>query len=686
MEEYNNEIEQIVKEEEEIVNAEIEEVTSEHEEYKKIKKNKRNWFKKMSKNQKIIFISAIIFVTLVIAGVILYFVVFKDDEDKKTDETPDIILEMNNYRYENGTLVFLDKSDKELGTYECENQDETKCLIGYYNQDEVLNNSKYYDEDGNLMEFSIPTYEDNFVFIYDFENDEDKKLLLYDIKNEEILGEYKTAKKYGDSALILQNEEDLFGIISFDETGKVDLVPFEYSYLGSLDGKENISYEKDGKYGLLKNDGTSAVSDISDQIVSYNDENLIVLKATNYYIINYTKERVLDGSFDYANITGNYAEYVSDSKLFIVNHIGNKLNEIGYELSSEKYIKEAVLDKSYKTLSSEESYKIVLDGEGLLKITIDNKEESINTYEANINSKYEYINYIDGIIYIYQDADKTEVIGSYECENENNVTEETTEFTTCFIAKESKLLNRTNSKDTLGYIPIYNNKYVFINDASSSSANDNIILYNLEDNKDVATYIKVDVGYYNSEDQIISATTSNLLIMAQNSKKLYGIVNMTSSDVKGFIPFEYTSIEILNNGYLAKNSDGEYKIYDSAGKELTGSSTSIKNEVIDFVDGYIKVKSSDGKYLVYSMNGSIISNPATEIMLGDNVFLAADGKTLGVYKYTSGKVNILSKEVTVTTDDFNFVDNGSAGFKIELIDANKKVVQTYSFDSNGDLL
>lgn len=54
-------------------------------------------------------------------------------KDKKVDDNKEkpVIDEKDNYIYNNGTLKFLDKDDKTIGDYECENKDENKCYVAY---------------------------------------------------------------------------------------------------------------------------------------------------------------------------------------------------------------------------------------------------------------------------------------------------------------------------------------------------------------------------------------------------------------------------------------------------------------------------------------------------------------------------------------------------------------------------
>lgn len=84
---------------------------------------------------------------------------------------------------------------------------------------------------------------------------------------------------------------------------------------------------------------------------------------------------------------------------------------------------------------------------GSLTITYDDKEKTINIYEGAFNSNLDFVNYFDGKLYFYSDEDKENLIGKYTCKNKNDVTSKTTELTSCFVAKESKIVNETS-----GYI------------------------------------------------------------------------------------------------------------------------------------------------------------------------------------------------------------------------------------------
>ncbi len=664
-------------EEKEILENEESEIKEEKVEVKKPKK--KFSFKNLTKNQKIILIGAIVFVLIIATMVILYFFVFSKSEKAKTNESEDIVIQMSNYRYENGTLIFLDDNDLEIGSYECENKDENLCRVAKYNQEDKLSNTKYIldDSDDKLITFDLPIYEDKYVFIID-SNEEEYLIKLYDIKINEFLGEYKNVKKYIDNGLIVQDETNKYGLINLtSETIEVKL-EFEYDYLGLYENATNLAFEQDGSYGIVNIDG-NVLATISSEISSYNDESLIIVKNNDSYnLVNYMNEKIIEDSKDFIIVKNNYVEIINDNKLYLRANNGTKINEEGIVVTGNNHVKQVVMSSDYQTVSSSVSYTSNYEVAGEVLITIEEKTKTLNLYEATINSNYEYVNYIDGIIYIYSDSNKENLAGSYECETKNTINESSTGFDNCFIATESKLLNRDNSKDTLGLIPIYNNSLAFIKDGSV------INLYNYISDKIVAPYTKVDVGYYNSENKIVTATSSDLLVMAINKTSEAGIFKLNGSSISKFIAFEYESIEKLNDGYVAKTSSGEYDLYSSDGENPT-EDTTIKSEIIDYVSGYMKVKSSDGKFLVYSVSGTIISDALKNIKLGQSIFMGiTDQNEIEVYKYTSGKNNILSITLPATSDDIKFTDNGSSGFKIEFLNESDKVIETYNFDVNGD--
>ena len=229
----------------------------------------------------------------------------------------------------------------------------------------------------------------------------------------------------------------------------------------------------------------------------------------------------------------------------------------------------------------------------------------------------------------------------------------TTELTNCFIAKESNIFKEKNDV-TLGYMPIYNERYIFIADTSSPNANDNIILYDLKNSKNLATYKEVDSKYYNNEKKINFVETAGTVVLAKNTSDSYGLINIESNDVKGIIAFKdengntNTSAKSLNGNLLIQRSDGTYHLYDLKGNEIT-ENISTKNEIVDYKGDYILVKSSNN-YMIYILDGSIVSSEYKYIAMEKDYYITVNSENkVGVYTYARGNVD-LAKDMNITID------------------------------------
>ena len=136
LEEINNNANEIVEidENEEISNTQYD---MEQVNMPKSKKEKKpSKWSKLDKKKKIIIIVSIVIVLLVIVGVILYFLVFKKDNTVDKSKDPVVVIEKDNYRYEDGKLIFIDKDKNELGSYTCENKSENLCYVANYSNED----------------------------------------------------------------------------------------------------------------------------------------------------------------------------------------------------------------------------------------------------------------------------------------------------------------------------------------------------------------------------------------------------------------------------------------------------------------------------------------------------------------------------------------------------------------------
>ena len=76
-------------------------------------------------------------------------------------------MEKDNYIYNNGTLKFLDKDDKTIGDYECENKDENKCYVAYLTSENNTDLPVYLDEKESPLQRRSQIYNNKYVFVQD---------------------------------------------------------------------------------------------------------------------------------------------------------------------------------------------------------------------------------------------------------------------------------------------------------------------------------------------------------------------------------------------------------------------------------------------------------------------------------------------------------------------------------------
>jgi hypothetical protein len=65
-----------------------------------------------------------------IAGLVI-FLLKNDKPEEEQEKEPVVIVEKDNYRFENGSLILLDNEDNEIGKYECKNKEQDKLSFNW---------------------------------------------------------------------------------------------------------------------------------------------------------------------------------------------------------------------------------------------------------------------------------------------------------------------------------------------------------------------------------------------------------------------------------------------------------------------------------------------------------------------------------------------------------------------------
>lgn len=653
---------------------ENEEITKTQYDLKEIEDDKNNKKKKVKKpskwsmlpkKTKIIIIVSIVVVLLIVVLLLLYFLVFKKDEaENKKPEEPVVIVEKDNYRYEDGFLVIVDEEKNELGTYECSNKNEELCYVAYYSNEDDFDVSEQVYENGVPIDFRSDVFDDKYVFIYDNAEKEDGNVILYDLENNEKVEEYALVKEIDGSLAIVKNSDDEYGVIDLTKNADA-VIDFDYDYLGYIVGSEALVGANNNNYILLSLDGDELSSNIPGEIKNFDSKNISVEIDGDYYIYNYKGVRMSEEAYDYIRFVDSYIIAADNRRLFAFDSDVYPLNMEGIRIDSNSYNTKLIFNDELRQTGKEEAFNAYINS-GSLRIEHDEEYVDINLAESAFNKNTPYVSYFQGKLYFYSDEEKTQSIGSYACSYANDVNSSTTELQNCFVAKETKVLN-TSEDVNVGYLPIYNERYVFIADTSRPNANDNIILYDLKNNKKLATYKEVDARVYSDDLSISFIETAGTQVVAYSIKNdSYLVINIESSDVTGVIEAKQdngdTNVEVkmLGDNFLFKRSNGTYHLYNTDGDEIT-EKIETKNEIVDYKGNYILVNAGE-EYTIYSLDGPVIKS-SKYIILEDTYYITVDTENkIGVYTFAHGDTN-LAEDLNLSIDGEDIPNEISYGLR-----------------------
>ncbi len=632
---YDNEIIEIDSENSEPTEEEVlenmdevnEEISKENEKKKKNKRTLKEKWHDLSKKQKITIITVTIIIILLIVGLVIYFVFVKDEKNEpKTPEKP-VILEKDNYRYENGKLIFLDKNDRELGSYECENKKTDLCLVAKldYEKDK-FERPLSVNEQNEELEKTSQIFYDKFVFVKDGD-----KTFLYNISNKEKELELNLIKTYGDGFLVVVEDTDgKYGLIKINSGGYEYLIRPSYEYLGIVNSELNylVAEDKTEKY-LVDNTGKKLSKNISADIMSINNKFIVGKVGNIYNLFDYNYNELLS-DYEYIALHGEVISLVKGGRLYLVDSSLNKLYEDGLRLENNDYVKKYIYDSDNKLKETKKSYEVSVSN-NVATVTIGKEIKNINILEGSISSGIDYISYFDGKLYFYSDIEKTDLLGTYSCINKNNVSDSSSSLTNCNVF--------SNEKGVLG---VYNNQYVFINDSKNKNEI-NYYLYDLKQRKSIGTYNELEVlNSAEMTNKIVPIYTSSSFMIAKSAtgsnKGNYGVLEVTSSKVIGKIAFKYESIKKEKDYYLLASVDKTYSIYDK--------------------------------------NFGKISNEFDYIELFDEYYAGVLNKKLNIYKYNDA-LGILEKDIPIKENKFTI--DFSNGFKINVDGV------TYEYGKDGKL-
>lgn len=592
-----------------------------------INNNEKKPKKRLSKKAKIIII---VLVSLLVAGLIgvALFFVLKDEEPQEPE--PIVIVEKDNYRFENGSLVFLNSDDKEIGEYKCTNDDSEKCYVTKIDlKEDLFDRIKNVNEKNEEIIKTSKIYNNKFVFITDGE-----ETYLYNIELEKVELELNGIKVYDtkDDIVVVINENNLYGLLKLNKEDYEYLIRPSYNYLGivNLEKKLLVAKDKDKQY-IIDSTGKTLSKNIKVEIRSANETFIVGYVNDTYNLYDYEYEELLS-EYNYISLHDEVVALVSNKRLSLVDYELNKLYEDSIRLTNTHYNKKYVYDAENRLKETLVSYEIEGQNNKVV-ISIDDNDKVINMLEGKLSSELAYVSYFGGKLYFYSDEEKTDILGTYKCKSELVITDETS-LDLCNVYKNDE-----------GLISgIYNNEYVIIRDGSDSINSYVYYLYSLKESKVKGTYLDIEVLDKDElGEKIEPIYTSSSFIKAQtaigSNKGNYGILEITSSKVSGKIPFNYKKITQEKGIYKFENTDGSIVLYD---KEFEK-----------------------------------ISNEFSSVYLYDNYYVGVNNKKLNVFTYTSTE--------EILDNGISFDDSKDNKFTIDFVNGFTITIgeKTYKYDKTG---
>ncbi len=651
---------------------------------KKPKKSLKEKWRSLSKKKKIIIIVCSVLVLLLIVGLVLFFVLRDNEEVVPEPEEPEVIVEKDNYIYRDGTLVFLNSDDEEIGTYECTNKSEDLCYVSTYSTEDNFDGERNVYEDESLIERPSAIYQNNYVFVFDNETAEDENIILYNIESQESEGNYNLVKGFSDSDfVIVRNENNRYGALEFSSDGIQEVFEFSYDYLGRMSSDANVVVRTNDRYYIYSVDGENLSQGLRYEVMSYNDE-YIVVDNNGYYVYSYDGDLIFDDAYDYIELLDDYAILIDRDLLYVRDYQNNIYNVEGVDLDSTYYNPLHVYNEDKVYIETRRAYEITInDNEMDITFTRDGRErtQTIDLQDGKMSANYNYISYFDGVLYFYSDEEKNDLLGTYECSNANS-----SDLTNCTIATDSFYSDNEmeeNKSDSVGWIPIYNNRYVFILDTIDLN-NPTIVLYDLESEKALARYASVDTGAYTGKREVTFVDTDATYVMAQvKSDGDYGLLRITDN-VAGAISFDYDSIEKFGEYYLVSTSSGTYMLYSEVGGTEPETAT-YGYPIVDYANEYVQVADDDG-YYVYDFDGNRMWEEEGlyhYVDLQNTYYVVIDSSNnLNIHKYDDPEFALVPTVPIGSTDNYAeayTVREANGGFVVTVTSTNT----TYTFDSNG---
>lgn len=466
--------------------------------------------------------------------------------------------------------------------------------------------------------------------------------------------------------------------------------------------KSVLTYEQDGKFGLINFEGKQITKNIYESIegLPYKEGELLVKQDGKYGVINIKGNKLIDIKYDKISVDGYYT---SDEGYKYSGYVISNTTDEGYRYGYINYNGKLLLEPEYNELSrvlgvdDRENAYILCAKNGQYGVMKNDEELILNEYQSieydesnelfTLEKSKKYgIADLNGKIIVPTEYNQIDITGIYlYAQNSQGITVYDTSGTQANINTDVAILNTGNEKYKIRIDNSEGTKYGVINDKGEQVIEekynyleylfDNYFIVSNEESKlgviDDDDNVKIEIKY-DSLQKIDGTNIIKAITNSDNATKLYSknmveVCNMVNA------------IITTENNYIKISNDTDVKYFDKEGKELKNIEVypnntlfankvdnkwgfvnkdgntiveAIYDEVTEFNEYGFAGIMKDNKWGVVNSNGEVVLEPT--YTLNENVIPYFIGKYyrveygFGEYYYTDLNNNT---ENTPTTED-----------------------------------
>ena len=233
---------------------------------------------------------------------------------------------------------------------------------------------------------------------------------------------------------------------------------------------------------------------------------------------------------------------------------------------------------------------LVLGGWGLALNYLNKDEPQEMPFPDNPDKDFKF----QGYLYFYSN---NELLGAYECVNIDAC-----DYALEYIDDDEYALDYYEDNE-INKIELINNRYVFLVDSAAESVEQDVILYDIINNKKIAIYRRV-------KNYTIGLESNRFIVQSTNES--WGVIELDSEVPSSIVSFDYDFVGVINSVVNNKLSATTFVVKEENSWGLVNSKGEyITEKLIDQIKSYneesIIIKSNSSYYL-YDYKGAMQLN------------------------------------------------------------------------------